>query len=59
MKQRTKSASGIENNTKSEQQNEKRKKNEGSLMELQDNMKYNNIHIVGIPEGEERDRKSV
>ena len=37
----------IENNTQSEQQNEKRlKKNEDSLRELQD-MKWNNICIIG------------
>ena len=26
------------------------------LRELQDNMKYNNTHIIGIPEGEEQQR---
>ena len=29
------------------------RKNEEGLRELQDNMKCNNIHIIGIPEGEE------
>ena len=44
-------------NTQSEQQNEKiLKKNEGSLRELQDNMKHNNIHITGISEREEKDQ---
>ena len=28
------------------------RKNKDSLRELQDNMKHNNIHITGIPEGE-------
>ena len=41
-------------NSQTEQQNGKRlKKNEEGLRELQDNMKQNNIHIIGIPEGEE------
>ena len=29
------------------------RKNEERLREMQDNMKHNNIHIIGIPEGEE------
>ena len=29
------------------------RKNEEGLREMQDNMKHNNIHIIGIPEGEE------
>ena len=32
---------------------ERLKKNEEGLRELQDNMKYQNICIIGIPEGEE------
>ena len=45
----------VERNTQVEQQNEKRlRKYEDSLMELQDNMKHNNIRIKGIPEGEEK-----
>ena len=41
-------------NSQKEQQKEKRlRKNEEVLRELQDNMKCNNIHIIGIPEGEE------
>ena len=37
------------------------RKNEEGLREMQDNMKHNNIRIIGIPEGEEkaRDRKRV
>ena len=29
------------------------RKNEEGLREMQDNMKHNNIHIIGIPEGQE------
>ena len=32
---------------------DKLRKNEKGLRERQDNMKHNNIHIIGIPEGEE------
>ena len=47
----------VERNTQVEQQNEKRlRKYEDSLMELQDNMKHNNICIIGIPEGEEKEQ---
>ena len=27
------------------------------VRELQDNMKHNNIHIIGIPEGEEEEQR--
>ena len=38
-----------------EQNKEKRmKRNEDSLRDLWDNIKHNNIHIIGVPEGEER-----
>jgi len=43
-----------------EQKREKRlKTNEESLREFWDNIKHTNIHIIGVPEGEERegDRK--
>ena len=37
-----------------EKEKEKRfRKNEEGLREMQDNMKCNNVHIIGIPEGEE------
>ena len=38
----------------------KKKKNrsEGSLRELWDNIKCTNIHIIGVPEGEEREKRS-
>ena len=32
------------------------KKNEEGLREMQDNMKRNNIHIIGISEGEEEEQ---
>ena len=34
------------------------RKNEEGLREMQDNMKCNNVHIVGIPEGE-RDEQGI
>ena len=38
-----------------EQTKERRmKRNEDSLRDLWDNIKCNNIHIIGVPEGEER-----
>ena len=44
--------------TDAEQKREKRlKTNEESLRELWDNMKHTNIHIIGLPEGEERERR--
>ena len=45
----------IEKNTENEQEKEKRlRKNEEGLRKIQDNMKCNNIHIIGIPKGEEQ-----
>ena len=32
------------------------KRNEDSLRDLWDNIKGNDIHIIGVPEGEERDK---
>ena len=41
-----------------EQTKKKRmKRNEDSLRDLWDNIKLNNIRIIGVPEGEERERK--
>ena len=39
-------------------QNKKKrmKRNEDSLRDLRDNIKHTNIHIIGVPEGEERER---
>ena len=45
--------------TTAEQNKQKRmKRNEGSLRDLWDNIKRNNILIIGVPEGEERDKES-
>ena len=42
-----------------EQKREKRlKTNEESLRELWDNIKSTNIHIIGVPEGEEREKET-
>ena len=42
-----------------EQTKEKRmKRNEDSLRDLWDNIKCNNIHIIGIPEGEKREKRT-
>ena len=43
--------------TAAEQNKEKRmKRNEDSLRDFWDNNKRNNIHIIGVPEGEEREK---
>ena len=43
--------------TQSEQQTESQmKQNEGNIRDLQDNIKCANLHIIGIPEGEEREK---
>ena len=34
------------------------KTNEESLRELWDNMKHTNIRIIGVPEGEEREKET-
>ena len=47
----------VEKNTQKEQEKEKRlRKNEEGIREMQDNMKRNNVRIIGIPEGEEEDQ---
>ena len=44
--------------TDAEQKREKGlKRNEESLRELWDNVKHTNIRIIGVPEGEERERR--
>ena len=41
-----------------EQKREKRlKRNEDTLRELWDNVKRTNIHVIGVPEGEEREKE--
>ena len=43
--------------TAMEQKKEKRmKRNEDSLRDFWDNIKHNNIHIIGVPEGEEQQK---
>ena len=43
--------------TAAEQNKEKRmKRNEDSLRDLWDNIKHDNIRIIGVPEGEEREK---
>ena len=43
--------------TDAEQKREKRlKANEESLRELWDNVIHTNVHIIGVPEGEEREK---
>ena len=60
MGQRTESANWrtrCKKNTQNKQEKEKRlRKNEDGLREMQDNMKHNNICIIGIPEGEEEEQ---
>ena len=47
----------VEKNTHKEQEKEKRvRKNEEGLGEMQDNLKCNNIHIIGIPERQEEEQ---
>ena len=46
--------------TAAEQNKEKRmKRNKDSLRDLWDNIEHNNIRIIGVPEGEERERKDL
>ena len=43
--------------TATEKNKEKRiKRNEDSLKDSWDNIKHTNIHIIGVPEGEEREK---
>ena len=47
----------LEEITQAEQKREKRiRQNENSVRELWDNIKHANIRIIGVPEGEERDK---
>ena len=48
----------VEKNTQKEQEKQKKlRKNEEVIREMQDNMKHNNICIIGIPEGEEEEQR--
>ena len=42
--------------TDTEQKREKRLKRNDGLREIWDNFKCTNIHIIGVPEGEEREK---
>ena len=44
--------------TAAEQNIEKRMKKKDSLQDLWDNIKHTNMFIIGVPEGEERERES-
>ena len=44
-------------NTLSENKKKRDKNNENGLREFWDNMKHNNICIIEIPEGEEREQR--
>ena len=47
----------VEKKSHIEQEKENRlRKKKQVVRELQDNMKHNNIHIIGIPEGEEEEQ---
>ena len=47
----------VEKNTQKEQEKENRlRKNEEAIREMQDNMKRKNIRKIGIPEGEEEEQ---
>ena len=47
----------VEKNTQKEQEKKKRlRKQEEVIRDMQDNMKRNNIRIIGIPEGEEEEQ---
>ena len=45
----------VEFTTEEQNKEERMKRNEDSLRDLWDNIKGNNIHIIGVPEGEERE----
>ena len=48
----------IEKNSQNEQEKEKRlRKNEEAIREMQNNMKRNNIRIIGITKGEEEEQR--
>ena len=45
-------------NNQSEQQEKESKKNEDSISSLWDNFKQSNIHIIGMPEEEEKEQET-
>ena len=46
----------VEFTAKEKNKEKKKKRNEDSLRDLWDNIKRNNIHIIEVPEGEEREK---
>ena len=57
MKKETETINKVEKHTQKQQEKEKRlRKNEEGLREMQDNMKCNNIRIIGLPEGKEEEQ---
>ena len=44
-------------NNQSEQEKKKNPRNEDSISSLWDNFKSSNIHIIGVPEGEEKEQE--
>ena len=46
----------MENDEAEKERERKILDHEGRIRDLSDSMRYNNICIIGIPEGEERDR---
>ena len=44
-------------NNQSEQQEKRIQKNVDSISSLWDNFKRSNIHIIGVPEGEEKEQE--
>ena len=50
----------VEKNSQIEQEKEKRLRKNGEVItEMQDNMKRNNIRIIGIPEEEDQEIESL
>ena len=46
-----------EKNSQSEQEKNRIQKSENSVSSLWDNFKHSNIHIIGVPEGEEEEQE--
>ena len=44
-------------NNQSEQEEKRIQNNENSISSLWDNFKRSNIHIIGVPEGEEKEQE--
>ena len=50
----------VKNHPSSKEKKRKKgiKKNEDSLRDLWDNIKHTNIHIIGVPKGDEREKEA-